>query len=195
MSWSTTAPVHQLNTSHAWILQGCNLEQLLVFKALQVSWQVHQLTSWTPLTQGWSMYAIQNHSLFLGLYKSANAWTIHVCNPEQLLVFRALPVGWRVHQSTGWTPAMRGRPTTPGFVGRCTSGLLQHLETLPPPTDRMFIYSALYLYTALHCTGLIHCAALHWTHTLHCTVVHWTQSIHQNFCCLTLHCTLHCIAV
>ena len=123
--------MHQSNTSHAWTIHGYNLEQLLVFKALWVGWRVHQSTSWTPLLRGQSMYAIQNSSLFLGLYElvdectcppvehlprmddpcmqsqttpcfqgsselivktlpSSHTWTIHVCNPEQLLVFRAL---------------------------------------------------------------------------------------------------------
>ena len=34
---------------------------------------------------------------------------IHVCNPEQLLVFRALRLGRRVHKSTSWTPPTHGR--------------------------------------------------------------------------------------
>ena len=36
MSWSTNAPVHESNTSHVLTFHGCNLEQLLVFKALRV---------------------------------------------------------------------------------------------------------------------------------------------------------------
>ena len=55
-SWSTNAPVHQLNTFHAWTIHGCNFEQLRCFKAQQIGLQVHQSTSWTPPTRGWSMY-------------------------------------------------------------------------------------------------------------------------------------------
>ena len=65
-SWSTNAQVHQSNNSHAWALQGCNLEKLLVFKALRVGQQVHQSTSRTPSMDGRYMYVIQNNSLFLG---------------------------------------------------------------------------------------------------------------------------------
>ena len=78
-----------------------NPEQLLVYKALQVGPQMHQSTSRTPPTSGPSMGAIWNNSSFLRLYKSVDECTslqvkhlpcvtIHVCNPKQLLVFRAL---------------------------------------------------------------------------------------------------------
>ena len=59
------------------------------------------------------MYAIQNNSLFLGLYELVEECTSppvqhlpHEADPrqiyglEQLLVFKALQVGPRVHQST-----------------------------------------------------------------------------------------------
>ena len=65
MSWSTNTPVHQLNTSHAWTFHRCNLEQLLVFKALQIGQRLHQSTSQTPPTCGRFMYAIQ----IIGLYE------------------------------------------------------------------------------------------------------------------------------
>ena len=61
--------MHQSNTSHAWTIHGCNLEQLLIFKSLQVGWQMQQSTSQTPPTRGQSMYAIQDNSLFLGLFR------------------------------------------------------------------------------------------------------------------------------
>ena len=35
-SCSTNAPVHKSSTSHTWTFHGCNLEHLLVFKALCV---------------------------------------------------------------------------------------------------------------------------------------------------------------
>ena len=38
---------------------------------------------------------------------TSHAWTIPVCNAEQLLIFRALPVGRRVHQSTSQRPSTR----------------------------------------------------------------------------------------
>ena len=75
MSRLTSAPVYQSNTSHAWTFHGCNLEQLLVFKALQVGSRVHQSTSQTPPTRRRSMYVIQNNSLFLGLYESVDECT------------------------------------------------------------------------------------------------------------------------
>ena len=67
-----------------------------------------QSTSQTPLTHGPFMGAIWNNSSFLRLYElvdnctsplvwhlphlpSSHMWRIHVCNPEQLPVFRALP--------------------------------------------------------------------------------------------------------
>ena len=67
--------MHQGNTSHAWTFQGCNLKQLLLFKALRVGRQVHQSTSQTPPTHGRSMYAIQNNSSFLGLNELVNECT------------------------------------------------------------------------------------------------------------------------
>ena len=67
--------MHQLNTSHVWTIHGCNLEQLLVFKALRVGWQVHQSANRTPPTRGRSMYAIQNNFSFLGLYKMVDKCT------------------------------------------------------------------------------------------------------------------------
>ena len=83
---------------------------------------MHQFTSQTPPTRWPSMGAIWNNSLFLRLYEStsapvhllntSHAWTIHVGNSKQLLVFRALRVGRRVHQSTSGTPGMRGWSTT-----------------------------------------------------------------------------------
>ena len=84
------------------VKHGCNLEQPLVFKALQAGQlvhqsrlkrsmyaiqnnpsfegsmspsRVHQSTSQTPSTRGRSMYAIQNNSLFLGLYESVDKCT------------------------------------------------------------------------------------------------------------------------
>ena len=61
-SWSTSAPVQLLNTSHTWTIHAYNPEQLLVLRALP-SWS-------TRLVQvpklGQSMYAIRNNSLFLG---------------------------------------------------------------------------------------------------------------------------------
>ena len=61
------------------------------------------------------MRAISNNSLFLRLYESVDEYTsppikhLHVCNPEQLLIFRALRVGQGVHQSTRQTPPTRGQ--------------------------------------------------------------------------------------
>ena len=94
--------MRQSITSHAWTIHGCNLEQLLVFKAIRVGWRVHQSTSQTPPTHGRSMYEIQNNSSFLEStswltsapvhpLNTSHAWTIHLCNLEQLLIFRALP--------------------------------------------------------------------------------------------------------
>ena len=86
------------------------------FRALRVGRWVHQFTSITSPMRGRSIYAIQNNSSFYGSMSwstsapvhqsnTSQAWTIHVCNSEQLLVFRALRVGRRVHQSTCRTPA------------------------------------------------------------------------------------------
>ena len=94
--------MHQSSTSHAWTINGCNLEQLHEFKTLLVSWWVHQSTSQTPSTRGWFMYAIQNNSYFQGSTSwltslpvhpsnTYHTWPIHVCNPEQLHIFRAPP--------------------------------------------------------------------------------------------------------
>ena len=63
-SWSTIAPVHPSNTSLAWTIHICNPEQLLVFRALP-SWSTKLFR--VP-TQGQSMYAFRNNSLFLGLF-------------------------------------------------------------------------------------------------------------------------------
>ena len=71
--------VHQSNTSHLWTFHGCDLEQLLVFKALRVGQGVHQSNSQTPPTSGRSTFAIQNNSLFLGLYVSVNECTSPLC--------------------------------------------------------------------------------------------------------------------
>ena len=139
--------MNQFNTSPTWTIHGCNLEQLLVFKALWVGWRGHQSTSRTPPTHGRSRYVIQNNSLFLGLYElvnectnppvehlprvdnpcmkskttscfwgssesvdktlpSSNVCMTHICNPEQLLVFRALPsLSKRLFQvsTRGWS--------------------------------------------------------------------------------------------
>ena len=84
ISWSTSAPVHQLNISHVWTIHVCNPKQLIVFMALRVGRRAHQSTSRRPPTR-------------------------HSCNLEQLLVFRALRVGRRVHQFTSRTPPKRGR--------------------------------------------------------------------------------------
>ena len=121
MSCSTNALVHQSNTSHTWTFHRCNLEQLLVLKALQVGGRVHQSTSQTPPTCGRSMYAIQNISSF-----------------------RALRVGQRVHQSTSRTPPMRGQSmyaiqNNSLFLGlyesvnECTSPLVKHLPRVDDP--------------------------------------------------------------
>ena len=56
-------------------LPGVQSGRNLVFKALWVGRQVHQSTSRTPPTHGRSMYAIQNNSLFLGLYESVEECT------------------------------------------------------------------------------------------------------------------------
>ena len=121
--------MHQSNTSDAWPIQGCNPEQLLIFKALRVGWWVHQSTSRTPPTCGRSIYAIQNNSLFLGLVRvidetlpSSHAWTIHVCNPEQLLVFGLFRVGRRDSSEFPRVddPCMQSRTTTP-FKGSSES--------------------------------------------------------------------------
>ena len=40
---------------------------------------------------------------------TSHAWTIYVCNTEQLLVFRALRVGRRMHRSTSQTPPTHGQ--------------------------------------------------------------------------------------
>ena len=82
---------------------------------------VHKCTSWTPLTHGPFMGAIWNNSLFLGLYETVDDCTSplleHLPNVANLcmqsrttfFVFRALQVGWLVHQSTRQTPPTRGR--------------------------------------------------------------------------------------
>ena len=75
MSWSTNAPVHQSNTSHAWTFHGCNLKQLLVFKSVRVGWRVHQSTSQTSPTCGPSTGAFWNNSLILRLYESVDECT------------------------------------------------------------------------------------------------------------------------
>ena len=127
-SWSKNAPVQQSNTSHAWTFHGCNLEQLLVFKALRVDQRVHQSTSHAPQTRGQSMYAVQNNSLFLGLYESVDECTSqlveHLPSVDDpcmqsitTLCFRALWVDWQVHQATSRTPATCGQSTTPGRGG------------------------------------------------------------------------------
>ena len=72
---STNAPVHQSNTSHVWTFNRCNMEQLLVFKALRVSQRVHQSTSQTTATRGQSIFTIENDSLFLGFYKLVDECT------------------------------------------------------------------------------------------------------------------------
>ena len=36
MHWSTSASVHQLNTSHTWTIHRCNLEQLLLLRLYKV---------------------------------------------------------------------------------------------------------------------------------------------------------------
>ena len=74
--------MHQSNTSHVWTIHGCNLEKLLVFKAIQVGWQVHQSTSRLPPTRGPSMFAIQNNYLFLGLYDLVDECTSPPVHPS-----------------------------------------------------------------------------------------------------------------
>ena len=71
--------VHQSITTHVWTFHGCDLEQLLVFKSLRVGQGVHQSNSQTPPTSGRSTFAIQNNSLFLGLYVSVNECTSPLC--------------------------------------------------------------------------------------------------------------------
>ena len=51
------------------------------FKALQVGWQVHQATSRTPPTCGWSMNAIQNNSFFRALQVSLQVQLPCMDNP------------------------------------------------------------------------------------------------------------------
>ena len=98
--------IHKLQISSIYIYFFfiLNPERLLVFKALRVGPQMHQSTSPTPTTLGPSMGAIWKISLFLRLYDSVDECTSplvehllrmdhHVCNPEKLLVFRALRVG------------------------------------------------------------------------------------------------------
>ena len=73
--------------------------------------QMHQSTSRTPPTRGPSMGAILNNSLFLRLYKSVNKCTNplvkhlpcvdNTCMQSRTTpCFRALRVGWRLHQSS-----------------------------------------------------------------------------------------------
>ena len=82
---------------------------------LRVCRRVHQSTSQTPPTRGRSMFAIQDNSLFLGLYESVIECTSPLVKHIPRLVnpcmqsrtsprFRALRVGQQVHQSTSRIP-------------------------------------------------------------------------------------------
>ena len=74
-------------------------------------------------------------------------WTFYGCNLEQLLVFQALRVSRQVHQSTSWTPPMRGQSMYAiqnnfsylglyKLVDECTRPSVEHLLCVDDPQLR-----------------------------------------------------------